>query len=82
MSYIYTIGIDRENIQLLCPTPSTRVVTNTRLRIDSLDVNPINIFANRNNLPKNSGTKIECVDGNTDSTASLVSVRAILIVQG
>ena len=81
-SYIYTIGIDRENIQLLCPTPSTRVVTDTRLRIASLDVNPINIFANRNNLPTNIDTKIECNDGTADSTASLSVIRAVLIVQG
>ena len=81
-SYIYTIGIDRENIQLLCLTPSTRVVTDTRLRIASLDVNPLNIFANRNNLPKNIDTKIECNDGTADSTASLSVIRAVLIVQG
>ena len=82
VTYIYTIGVDREDIQLLCPTPSTRVVTDTRLRIASLDANPINIFANRNSLPNNIGTKIECGDGNADTTASLSLVRAMLIVQG
>ena len=62
VSYQYIVGIDREDIQLLCdPMDSSYKLDSLSWRVMSdTFANPINIFTSRNSFPETS-TEIQCV---------------------
>ncbi|KAI6650358.1 Receptor-type tyrosine-protein phosphatase alpha isoform X4 [Oopsacas minuta] len=78
-SYNYTIGLDRENIEILCDLSPTIPLANIRWRVDSIVyTNPLNIFVNRDTLPTNQNV-LECFDITADD---VVLLTASLNLQG
>ena len=74
-TYQYIVGIDREDIQLLCDP------MNSSYKLDSLSwhvmsdkfANPINIFSSRNSLPETS-TQIQCVSNSVTIRTNSIRV--------
>ena len=74
-SYQYIVGIDREDIQLLCdPMNSSYKLDSFSWRVMSdTFANPINIFSSRNSFPETS-TLIQCVSNSVTIRTNLIRV--------
>ena len=81
-TYTYIVGIDREDVLLLCDPMDSSVVLSTiswTVLGGNSFVNPLNIYDDRSDLPVQS-TGINCFTGSTLVAANLISLKGNFIL--